>query len=132
LDLRIRTGGHSRVRAVTRTLVFSRRIRVADGVRTRDTWSHKPSSDEAARAPSRDSAPLAGGVLETDAEPSPSLPRPAATVEPTDAELERGILDAVRAGLGDVARVLAAQLEARQRARAGNVVELASRRTRSR
>ena len=44
--------------------------------------------------------------------------------EPTDAELERGILDAVKMGLADVARTLAAQLEARQRARAGNVVAL--------
>jgi hypothetical protein len=42
--------------------------------------------------------------------------------EPSDAELERGILDAVRAGLADVARVLSGQLEARQRSRAGNVV----------
>ena len=45
-------------------------------------------------------------------------------VEPSDAELERGIVDAVRNGLGDVARVLAGQLEARQRARSGNVVHL--------
>jgi hypothetical protein len=37
--------------------------------------------------------------------------------EPTDAELERGIVDAVRQGLGAVAKVLAAQLEARQHAR---------------
>jgi hypothetical protein len=42
----------------------------------------------------------------------------------SDAELERGILDAVKMGLGDVARTLAAQLEARQRTRAGNVVTL--------
>ncbi len=48
--------------------------------------------------------------------------------EPSDADLERGVLDAVRAGLGDVARVLAAQLEARQRARIPNVVALDSRR----
>jgi len=49
--------------------------------------------------------------------------------EPTDAELERGILDAFRRGLDDVARTLAAQLEDRRRARVpGNVVNLATRR----
>lgn len=49
--------------------------------------------------------------------------------EPSDADLERGILDAVRAGLTDVARVLAAQLEARQKARVpANVVDLGARR----
>jgi hypothetical protein len=53
-----------------------------------------------------------------------SAPNP----EPSDAELERGIVDAVRAGLGDVARVLAVQLEARQRARVpANVVHLKGR-----
>ena len=43
--------------------------------------------------------------------------------QPTDAELERGILDAVRLGLGDVARTLSAQLEDRRRsAQPSNVV----------
>jgi hypothetical protein len=37
--------------------------------------------------------------------------------EPTEAELERGILDAVRLRLSDVARTLSAQLEDRRRAR---------------
>lgn len=46
---------------------------------------------------------------------------------PTDAELERAIVDAVTMGLGDVARTLAATLEDRRRARAGNVVTLPSR-----
>jgi hypothetical protein len=51
--------------------------------------------------------------------------------EPSDAELERGILEAVKMGLGDVARSLSARLDARQRARAGNVVlDLDSRRRR--
>ena len=36
---------------------------------------------------------------------------------PSDAELERGILDAVRMGLADVARTLAAQLDGRRMAR---------------
>jgi hypothetical protein len=48
-----------------------------------------------------------------------------ATVE----ELERGILDAVRLGLADVARTLAGQLEDRKRALApSNVVSLRDRR----
>jgi hypothetical protein len=42
----------------------------------------------------------------------------------SDDELERGILDAVRLGLGDVARTLSAQLEDRRRIRAGNVIPL--------
>jgi hypothetical protein len=36
---------------------------------------------------------------------------------PADAELERGILDAVRMGLADVARTLSAQLDDRRLAR---------------
>lgn len=49
----------------------------------------------------------------------------AAMTEPTDAELERGILDAIRAGALDVARVLGVQLEDRRRARVpANVVPL--------
>jgi hypothetical protein len=57
--------------------------------------------------------------------PAPSLPRPAAASEPTDAELERGILDAVRLGLADVARTLSVQLEERRRNRLpANVVRL--------
>jgi hypothetical protein len=46
----------------------------------------------------------------------------------SDGELERGILDAVRMGLSDVARTLSAQLEERRRGRAGNVVPLSRRR----
>ena len=41
--------------------------------------------------------------------------------EPSEAELERGILDAMRIGLVDVARTLAARLEARRTT--GNVVD---------
>jgi hypothetical protein len=67
-----------------------------------------------------------------EAAPSRETPRsegPAADLArpgegPSDAELERGILDAVRMGLGDVARTLSGQLEERRRARAGNVVAL--------
>jgi hypothetical protein len=53
----------------------------------------------------------------------PKPPAVAGRAEPSDAELERGIVDAVRAGLAGVARVLAAQLEARQRTRLPNNVE---------
>jgi hypothetical protein len=48
--------------------------------------------------------------------------------EPTDGELERAIVAAVTGGAFDVAKVLAAQLDERRRARAGNVVDFASRR----
>jgi hypothetical protein len=53
--------------------------------------------------------------------PLPSEPQNA---EPTDAELERGILDAVKLGALDLARTLDGRLRERQRARAGNVVAL--------
>jgi len=43
--------------------------------------------------------------------------------EPTEAELERGILDAVRLELADVARTLSRRLE-RRRGGEGNVVTL--------
>ena len=49
--------------------------------------------------------------------------------KPSDEELERGILDAVRLGLADVARTLAAQLDERRRVRVpANVFELDARR----
>jgi hypothetical protein len=51
-------------------------------------------------------------------------PRSAAASEPTDAELERAIVDAVGMGLADVARTLAAQLEDRRRTRAGKVIPI--------
>ena len=47
--------------------------------------------------------------------------------EPTEADLERGILEAVRLGLADVARTLSRRLE-RRRAGEGNVVALPVRR----
>jgi hypothetical protein len=47
---------------------------------------------------------------------------------PTDAELEKAIVDAVGLGLGDVARALAARLDARTRA--PNVVDFERERTR--
>ncbi len=43
--------------------------------------------------------------------------------EPTEAELERGILEAVRLGLADVARTLSRRLE-RRRGAGSNVVTL--------
>jgi hypothetical protein len=56
-------------------------------------------------------------------------PRSATASEPTDVELERGILEAVRLGLVDVARTLAAQLEERRKAhRGGRVVDISTRR----
>ena len=49
---------------------------------------------------------------------------------PTEAELERAIVDAVTMGLGDVARTLAARLEARRHA--PNVISLDDERARRR
>jgi hypothetical protein len=51
--------------------------------------------------------------------------------EPTEAELERGILEAVRLGLAEVARTLSRRLE-RRRGVAGNVVTLPVARSRQR
>ena len=64
------------------------------------------------------------GIAPTGAPPpAGSRPPVTANAEPaSDDELERGILDAVRMGLSDVARTLSAQLEERRRGRAGNVV----------
>jgi hypothetical protein len=55
-------------------------------------------------------------------------PRFAAVAEPTDGELEWGILDALMKGLDGVAKTLAARLDQRRRERAGNVVDLDGRR----
>jgi hypothetical protein len=70
------------------------------------------------------------GVSERQADPnapSDSLPpRVAAASEPSDAELERAIVEAVMRGAMDVARMLSARLEARQPP--AQVVDLASRR----
>ena len=76
------------------------------------------------RAASQDSAESTGDEARPSAEVGDLPPHSAAASEPTDADLERGILDAVRLGLGDVARALAGQLEGRQRARAGNVLPI--------
>ena len=46
------------------------------------------------------------------------------STEPTDAVLERAIVDAVTMGLADVAKTLAGRLEERRRASMGNVVAL--------
>jgi hypothetical protein len=50
--------------------------------------------------------------------------------EPTDAELERGVLDALAKGLDGVAKSLSAQLDARRRARVPNLLDLAEERER--
>jgi hypothetical protein len=49
-------------------------------------------------------------------------------VEPADSELERGILDAMRLGLVDVAKTLASRLEGRRRSPPTNVIDFESRR----
>ncbi len=50
--------------------------------------------------------------------------------EPTDADVEAATVRAVTMGLGQVARTLAAQLEARRQTRAGNVVSIDAKRRR--
>jgi hypothetical protein len=67
----------------------------------------------------RDSAGV-GGVL----------PRSAATSEPTDVDLERGILEALARGLDGVARSLSERLVERRAAHAGNVVPIDAKRRR--
>jgi hypothetical protein len=70
-------------------------------------------------------APAREGERETSAVGANARQAATASAEPpTDAELEWGILDAVRLGLGDVARTLSGQLEERRRARAPNVILL--------
>ena len=77
----------------------------------------KPGQDYASNTIFEDSATSEMGVLNDDAPSGALPPRSAAASGPSDAELERGILDAVSLGLGDVARTLAAQLDERRRAR---------------
>jgi len=74
-----------------------------------------PSGENAAADgdTTRDSARLQSGPVEKDAERDALLPRPAAASEPTDAEIERGILDALARGLDGVAKALAARLDER-------------------
>jgi len=61
-----------------------------------------------------DANPAIGGSLGSSLG---SQQAPAPESGPTDAELERGILDAVRMGLADVARTLSVQLDHRRMAR---------------
>jgi hypothetical protein len=91
-----------------------------------NTKSDSPvSPEDIARTPAessngeRESAPVGKPPLDGS---RPFVPSNAEPV--SDDELERGILDAVRMGLSDVARTLSAQLEERRRGRAGNVVTL--------
>ena len=83
---------------------------------------HGASGKEGA---SRASAPEAGNETPRTSTGLAGVTRDLAVQnsEPTEAELERGILEAVRLGLGDVARTLSRRLE-RRRAREGNVVAL--------
>jgi hypothetical protein len=86
--------------------------------------TQKPATPKASDTIEQDSAPSVSSMARVDAASGALPPRFAAASEPPDAELERGILDAVRMGLADVARTLAAQLDARQLATGGKVVPL--------
>jgi hypothetical protein len=86
--------------------------------------TQKPTTPKASDTIEQDSAPSVSSMARVDAASGALPPRFAAASEPPDAELQRGILDAVRMGLADVARTLAAQLDARQLATGGKVVPL--------
>jgi hypothetical protein len=77
----------------------------------------KPGEDAAADTIPQDSAASVSESARDDGQSEALPPRFAAAPGPTDAELERGILDAVKLGLLDVARTLSAQLDERRRAR---------------
>jgi hypothetical protein len=80
----------------------------------------------------QDSAGSQDGMLRDVSQSDAAPPRSAAVSEPTDAELERGILDALAKGLDGVAKALSARLNDRQRARAkaSGLVSLAEERER--
>jgi len=74
--------------------------------------------------------PLCNELCNANPDVEPSKTYPSVDVGPTDAELERAIVQAVTGGAFDVARVLSGQLEDRRRGRVGNVVDLNGRRGR--
>jgi hypothetical protein len=84
-----------------------------------------PSEGEEAAGPnaSDDSPAIATDAEGSDRVASPALPRSAAASEPSDADIERGILDALARGLDGVAKSLAGQLDERRRARVPANVE---------
>jgi hypothetical protein len=87
----IRTPG-----SVAATAVFKNEADAAESVALRENWSiGDPRSPEI--------SPVEGVAAH-------SVP-----IQPTDSELERGILDAMRLGLVDIARTLSAQLDKRRR-----------------
>ena len=116
-------GGTSRLGQRKRSF-FSSNLSGVDGTRTRGTEQGQVL-DTAGVSP--------GTHLEADREtPRTSQGLEASSLgfadrnaEPTDAEMERGILDAVRLGLSDVARTLSTRLDDRRRARLpANVIEI--------
>jgi hypothetical protein len=90
----------------------------------------RPAEDAGPATIPQDSAASESGEADEDAGSRGVLPRSAAASDPSDAELERGILDALAKGLDGVANSLAGRLDERRRARAGNVVDLNERRRR--
>jgi len=84
-----------------------------------------PSEGEEAAEPTApdDSPAITTDAAGTTRVASASLPRSAAVSEPSDADIERGILDALARGLDGVAKSLAGQLDERRRARVPANVE---------
>src|SRR5580698_6990385 len=79
----------------------------------------KPNEDDGLGAIPQDSAASEDDHARDDAGSYAMPPRSAAAIEPSDAEIERGILDALAKGLDGVAQTLSVQLRERQGARAG-------------
>jgi hypothetical protein len=95
---------------------------VTDGVRTRDTWSHKAGIRSGTTADAEDSrGSVEGDPRDGSASPD-VLPRPAAASDPVEAALADALTKASAAGRFDVVAQLARELEARRTARAGVVV----------
>jgi hypothetical protein len=79
--------------------------------------TQKQAKPEGSDAAPRESAPFASERPRGDAELSAVLPRNAAAKEPSDDDLERGILDALARGLDGVAKSLSSRLDERRQAR---------------
>jgi hypothetical protein len=100
-----------------------------DWIRTSDPLTPRPARAFPSLTIPQENAPSGDRLPPHDSGFDDLPPRSAAASAPSDAELERAIVDAVRMGLGDVARTIAACLDERHRAAVpANIVELDRRR----
>jgi hypothetical protein len=100
------------------------RARLGDKDSNLDKRSQNPTQDQRFSTIPQDSAAPQDGMGRDAVQSAGAPPRSAAASEPTEEDLERCILDAVRMGLADVARTLAARLDERWRARGGKVIDI--------